>query len=167
MGLLIPFSHANLNQAGLLHWRPCYKVHVLKWVTNGTFSIQMLSVFRPSPRLLKTGKPAPSAHIPFSCCHVFQGTVISPSMDPSMSLQPASMMAPLAQQMSHLSLGSAGTVRRPLLAPKRYACFRLTNLKGDSASLHSMCSLWQPAHLCKAHISPSMHTYSHQLFLSR
>lgn len=37
------------------------------------------------------------------------GTVISPSMDPSMSLQPASMMAPLAQQMSHLSLGSAGT----------------------------------------------------------
>lgn len=40
-----------------------------------------------------------------------QGTVISPSMDPSMSLQPTSMMAPLAQQMSHLSLGSAGTVR--------------------------------------------------------
>lgn len=37
------------------------------------------------------------------------GTVISPSMDPSMSLQPTSMMAPLAQQMSHLSLGSAGT----------------------------------------------------------
>lgn len=28
-----------------------------------------------------------------------------------MSLQPASMMAPLTQQMSHLSMGSAGTVR--------------------------------------------------------
>lgn len=41
----------------------------------------------------------------------FQGTVISPSMDPSMSLQPTSMMAPLTQQMSHLSLGSTGTVR--------------------------------------------------------
>lgn len=40
-----------------------------------------------------------------------QGTVISPSIDPSMSLQPTSMMAPLAQQMSHLSLGSTGTVR--------------------------------------------------------
>uniref|UniRef100_A0A8P4JYB0 RNA binding motif single stranded interacting protein 1 n=1 Tax=Dicentrarchus labrax TaxID=13489 RepID=A0A8P4JYB0_DICLA len=39
----------------------------------------------------------------------FQGTVISPSMDPSMSLQPTSMMAPLTQQMGHLSLGSAGT----------------------------------------------------------
>uniref|UniRef100_A0A4W6FV42 RNA binding motif single stranded interacting protein 1 n=1 Tax=Lates calcarifer TaxID=8187 RepID=A0A4W6FV42_LATCA len=37
------------------------------------------------------------------------GTVISPSMDPSMSLQPTSMMAPLTQQMSHLSLGSAGS----------------------------------------------------------
>lgn len=28
-----------------------------------------------------------------------------------MSLQPTSMMTPLTQQMSHLSLGSAGTVR--------------------------------------------------------
>ncbi|XP_060944821.1 RNA-binding motif, single-stranded-interacting protein 1 [Limanda limanda] len=37
------------------------------------------------------------------------GTVLSPSMDPSMSLQPTSMMAPLAQQMSHLSMGNAGT----------------------------------------------------------
>ncbi|KAM9805069.1 RNA-binding motif, single-stranded-interacting protein 1 [Neosynchiropus ocellatus] len=37
------------------------------------------------------------------------GTVISPSMDPALSLQPSSMMTPLTQQMSHLSLGSAGT----------------------------------------------------------
>uniref|UniRef100_A0A3Q0SS73 RNA binding motif single stranded interacting protein 1 n=1 Tax=Amphilophus citrinellus TaxID=61819 RepID=A0A3Q0SS73_AMPCI len=41
------------------------------------------------------------------------GTVISPSIDPSLSLQPPSMMAPLAQQMSHLSLGSAGTFMAP------------------------------------------------------
>lgn len=41
----------------------------------------------------------------------FQGAVISPSMDPSVSLQPSSIMAPLTQQMGHLSLGSAGTVR--------------------------------------------------------
>uniref|UniRef100_A0A3Q1I5E7 RNA binding motif single stranded interacting protein 1 n=1 Tax=Acanthochromis polyacanthus TaxID=80966 RepID=A0A3Q1I5E7_9TELE len=46
-------------------------------------------------------------HQPYIMQH--PGTVISPSMDPSMSLQPTSMMAPLAQQMSHLSLGSAGT----------------------------------------------------------
>ncbi|GAA6108026.1 RNA-binding motif, single-stranded-interacting protein 1 isoform X6, partial [Tachysurus ichikawai] len=36
------------------------------------------------------------------------GAVLSPSMDPSMSLQPTSMMSPLSQQMSHLTLGSTG-----------------------------------------------------------
>lgn len=35
--------------------------------------------------------------------------VITPSMDHTMSLQPASMMTPLTQQMSHLSLGSTAT----------------------------------------------------------
>uniref|UniRef100_A0A674EWS3 RNA binding motif single stranded interacting protein 1 n=1 Tax=Salmo trutta TaxID=8032 RepID=A0A674EWS3_SALTR len=37
------------------------------------------------------------------------GAVISPSMDHTMSLQPTSMMSPLTQQMSHLSMGSTGT----------------------------------------------------------
>uniref|UniRef100_A0A668AH89 RNA binding motif single stranded interacting protein 1 n=1 Tax=Myripristis murdjan TaxID=586833 RepID=A0A668AH89_9TELE len=46
-------------------------------------------------------------HQPYIMQH--PGAVISPSMDPAMSLQPTSMMAPLTQQMSHLSLGSAGT----------------------------------------------------------
>uniref|UniRef100_A0A8C2JHJ2 RNA binding motif, single stranded interacting protein 1b n=1 Tax=Cyprinus carpio TaxID=7962 RepID=A0A8C2JHJ2_CYPCA len=36
-------------------------------------------------------------------------SVLSPSIDHSMSLQPASMLGPLTQHMSHLSLGSAGT----------------------------------------------------------
>uniref|UniRef100_A0A669CMU5 RNA-binding motif, single-stranded-interacting protein 1 n=1 Tax=Oreochromis niloticus TaxID=8128 RepID=A0A669CMU5_ORENI len=44
---------------------------------------------------------------------LLQGTVISPSIDPSLSLQPPSMMAPLTQQMGHLSLGSAGTFMAP------------------------------------------------------
>uniref|UniRef100_A0A3B4ZET3 RNA binding motif single stranded interacting protein 1 n=1 Tax=Stegastes partitus TaxID=144197 RepID=A0A3B4ZET3_9TELE len=52
---------------------------------------------------------APAVHSSYLPSMFSQGTVISPSMDPSMSLQPTSMMAPLAQQMSHLSLGSAGT----------------------------------------------------------
>ncbi|XP_047457594.1 RNA-binding motif, single-stranded-interacting protein 1 [Mugil cephalus] len=51
--------------------------------------------------------PSWMPHQPYIMQH--PGTVISPSMDPSMSLQPTSMMAPLTQQMSHLSLGSAGT----------------------------------------------------------
>ncbi|NXO02289.1 RBMS3 protein, partial [Rhinopomastus cyanomelas] len=38
------------------------------------------------------------------------GAVIAPTMDHTMSVQPASMMGPLTQQMNHLSLGTAGTV---------------------------------------------------------
>ncbi|XP_053554334.1 RNA-binding motif, single-stranded-interacting protein 1 isoform X4 [Bombina bombina] len=37
------------------------------------------------------------------------GAVLTPSMEHTMSLQPASMISPLAQQMSHLSLSSSGT----------------------------------------------------------
>ncbi|MGH0181177.1 UNVERIFIED_CONTAM: hypothetical protein FKN15_020553 [Acipenser sinensis] len=37
------------------------------------------------------------------------GTVLTPTMDHTMSIQPTSMMGPLAQQLSHLSLGSTGT----------------------------------------------------------
>ncbi|XP_030641714.1 RNA-binding motif, single-stranded-interacting protein 1 isoform X2 [Chanos chanos] len=50
--------------------------------------------------------PSWVTHQPYIMQH--PGTVISPSMDHSMSLQPASMMSPLTQQMSHLSLGSTG-----------------------------------------------------------
>ncbi|XP_069586118.1 RNA-binding motif, single-stranded-interacting protein 3 isoform X2 [Ranitomeya imitator] len=38
------------------------------------------------------------------------GAVITPTMDHTMSMQPASMMGPLTQQMNHLSLGTTGTV---------------------------------------------------------
>ncbi|KAJ8013380.1 hypothetical protein DPEC_G00052670 [Dallia pectoralis] len=37
------------------------------------------------------------------------GTVITPSMDHSISMQPSSIMAPLTQQMNHISLGNTGT----------------------------------------------------------
>lgn len=40
----------------------------------------------------------------------WQGTVLTPTMDHAMSIQPTSMMGPLTQQLSHLSLGSTGTV---------------------------------------------------------
>ncbi|KAG7278701.1 hypothetical protein CRUP_023350 [Coryphaenoides rupestris] len=46
-------------------------------------------------------------HQPYIMQH--PGAVLSPSMDPTMSLQPTSIMAPLSQQMSHLSLGNTGT----------------------------------------------------------
>ncbi|CAL8289443.1 unnamed protein product [Merluccius merluccius] len=39
------------------------------------------------------------------------GAVITPTaaIEPSLSLQPSSLMAPLTQQMNHLSLGTSGT----------------------------------------------------------
>ncbi|XP_029991231.1 RNA-binding motif, single-stranded-interacting protein 2-like isoform X1 [Sphaeramia orbicularis] len=37
------------------------------------------------------------------------GTVLTPTMEHAMSIQPTSMMGPLTQQLSHLSLGSTGT----------------------------------------------------------
>ncbi|KAM6934654.1 RNA-binding motif, single-stranded-interacting protein 1 [Xenentodon cancila] len=46
-------------------------------------------------------------HQPYILSH--PGAVISPSMDPSVSLQASSIMTPLAQQMGHLSLSGAGT----------------------------------------------------------
>uniref|UniRef100_A0A9J8B8C1 RNA binding motif, single stranded interacting protein 2a n=2 Tax=Cyprinus carpio TaxID=7962 RepID=A0A9J8B8C1_CYPCA len=38
------------------------------------------------------------------------GAVLTPAMDHQMSIQPTSMIGPMTQQLSHLSLGSAGTV---------------------------------------------------------
>ncbi|NWW54368.1 RBMS3 protein, partial [Pedionomus torquatus] len=43
------------------------------------------------------------------------GAVITPTMDHTMSMQPASMMGPLTQQMNHLSLGTTGTVRSQII----------------------------------------------------
>ncbi|XP_075995364.1 RNA-binding motif, single-stranded-interacting protein 3 isoform X2 [Genypterus blacodes] len=37
------------------------------------------------------------------------GAVITPAMDHTMSMQPASMMGPLTQQMNHLSMGTTGS----------------------------------------------------------
>lgn len=39
----------------------------------------------------------------------YQGSVLTPGMDHPLSLQPASMMGPLTQQLGHLSLNSLGT----------------------------------------------------------
>ncbi|KAJ8385664.1 hypothetical protein AAFF_G00183770 [Aldrovandia affinis] len=45
------------------------------------------------------------------------GAVITPAMEHTMSLQPASMMGPLAQQMNHMSLGTTGTYMTAAAAP--------------------------------------------------
>ncbi|XP_036278138.1 RNA-binding motif, single-stranded-interacting protein 1 isoform X9 [Pipistrellus kuhlii] len=68
--------------------------------------------FYPSPysiaanRMITQASLAPYLASPVSA---YQGAVLTPSMEHAMSLQPTSMINPLAQQMSHLSLGNTGT----------------------------------------------------------
>nr|XP_020654026.1 RNA-binding motif, single-stranded-interacting protein 1 isoform X4 [Pogona vitticeps] len=57
-----------------------------------TYQVQSPSWMQPQPYIMQ-----------------HPGAVLTPSMEHTMSLQPASMISPLAQQMSHLSLGSTGT----------------------------------------------------------
>uniref|UniRef100_A0A8C4NU00 RNA binding motif single stranded interacting protein 3 n=1 Tax=Dicentrarchus labrax TaxID=13489 RepID=A0A8C4NU00_DICLA len=55
----------------------------------------------------------PSSKFPIMCPSFLpQGAVITPAtaIEPSLSLHPSSVMAPLTQQMNHLSLGTTGTV---------------------------------------------------------
>nr|XP_048724549.1 RNA-binding motif, single-stranded-interacting protein 1 isoform X5 [Caretta caretta] len=68
--------------------------------------------FYPSPYSIATNRMITQTSItPYIASPVstYQGAVLTPSMDHTMSLQPASMINPLTQQMSHLSLGSTGT----------------------------------------------------------
>ncbi|KAM9851048.1 RNA-binding motif, single-stranded-interacting protein 1 [Aulostomus maculatus] len=76
-------------------------------ISNRMIAQTSMSPYMSPVSAYQVQNPSWMPHQPYIMQH--PGTVISPSMDPSMSLQPASMMTPLAQQMSHLSLGSAGT----------------------------------------------------------
>uniref|UniRef100_A0A3B3D983 RNA binding motif single stranded interacting protein 3 n=1 Tax=Oryzias melastigma TaxID=30732 RepID=A0A3B3D983_ORYME len=73
----------------------------------------MQNGFYSSPYSLATNRMIAQTSItPFiaaSPVSTYQGAVITPAMDPSMSMQPASMMGPLTQQMNHLSLGTTGS----------------------------------------------------------
>uniref|UniRef100_A0A8C3RZA2 RNA binding motif single stranded interacting protein 3 n=1 Tax=Chelydra serpentina TaxID=8475 RepID=A0A8C3RZA2_CHESE len=72
--------------------------------------------FYSSPYSIATNRMIPQTSItPFiaaSPVSTYQGAVITPTMDHTMSMQPASMMGPLTQQMNHLSLGTTGTQSR-------------------------------------------------------
>ncbi|NWH25461.1 RBMS1 protein, partial [Grus americana] len=68
-----------------------------------TYQVQSPSWMQPQPYIMQHA-----------------GAVLTPSMDHTMSLQPASMISPLTQQMSHLSLGSTGTVCSNLIQNRTY-----------------------------------------------
>uniref|UniRef100_A0A672GWZ8 RNA-binding motif, single-stranded-interacting protein 3-like n=1 Tax=Salarias fasciatus TaxID=181472 RepID=A0A672GWZ8_SALFA len=70
--------------------------------------------FYSSPYSISTNRiMAQTLHTPFiaaSPVSTYQGAVITPAatIEPSLSLHPSSVMAPLTQQMNHLSLGPTG-----------------------------------------------------------
>ncbi|XP_008402233.1 RNA-binding motif, single-stranded-interacting protein 1 [Poecilia reticulata] len=66
-----------------------------------------MSPFMSPVSTYQVQNPSWMSHQPYIMQH--PGAVISPSIDPSVSLQPTSMMAPLTQQMGHLSMGGSGT----------------------------------------------------------
>uniref|UniRef100_A0A3Q3XN82 RRM domain-containing protein n=1 Tax=Mola mola TaxID=94237 RepID=A0A3Q3XN82_MOLML len=67
-------------------------------------------------RMIAQTSLSPYMHSPVSS---YQGTVLTPTMDHAMSIQPTSMMGPLTQQLSHLSLGSTGTLKLSLFIFKQ------------------------------------------------
>uniref|UniRef100_A0A3P8ZLX7 RNA binding motif single stranded interacting protein 3 n=1 Tax=Esox lucius TaxID=8010 RepID=A0A3P8ZLX7_ESOLU len=73
----------------------------------------MQNGFYSSPYSIATNRMIAQTSItPFiaaSPVSTYQGAVITPAMDHTMSMQPASMMGPLSQQMNHLSLGTTGS----------------------------------------------------------
>ncbi|KAF3856479.1 hypothetical protein F7725_017202, partial [Dissostichus mawsoni] len=69
---------------------------------NGFYSPYSLA---PNRMIAQTSL-SPYMHSPVSS---YQGTVLTPTMEHAMSIQPTSMMGPLAQQLSHMSMGSTGT----------------------------------------------------------
>uniref|UniRef100_A0A3B5R4V6 RNA binding motif, single stranded interacting protein n=1 Tax=Xiphophorus maculatus TaxID=8083 RepID=A0A3B5R4V6_XIPMA len=75
----------------------------------------MQNGFYSSPYSLSTNRMIAQTSItPFiaaSPVSTYQGAVITPAtaIEPSLSLHPSSVMAPLTQQMNHLSLGPTGT----------------------------------------------------------
>ncbi|KAJ0070471.1 hypothetical protein NL108_010714, partial [Boleophthalmus pectinirostris] len=75
-------------------------------IANRMIAQTSMSPYMSSVSPYQMQSPSWMPHQPYIMPH--PGTVISPSMDHSMSLQPASVITPLAQQMSHLTLGNAG-----------------------------------------------------------
>uniref|UniRef100_A0A3Q3RNP6 RNA binding motif, single stranded interacting protein 2a n=1 Tax=Mastacembelus armatus TaxID=205130 RepID=A0A3Q3RNP6_9TELE len=72
------------------------------------------------------------------------GTVLTPTMDHAMSIQPTSMMGPLTQQLSHLSLGSTGTVSTNV-SHTHTQCIRQTIVPMENGGQQQTVAMETPA----------------------
>nr|XP_006629325.1 PREDICTED: RNA-binding motif, single-stranded-interacting protein 2-like isoform X1 [Lepisosteus oculatus] len=87
------------------------------------------------------------------------GTVLTPTMDHTMSIQPTSMMGPITQQLSHLSLGNAGTYMPANATMQGTYIPQYTPVPASSVSVEENSSQQQQV----AIETPSEHTtYSYQ-----
>ncbi|XP_016297547.1 RNA-binding motif, single-stranded-interacting protein 2 [Sinocyclocheilus anshuiensis] len=100
VGMTLPYDPAALQNG---FYSPPYSI-----APNRMIAQTSLSPYMPSQ------VPSYQVHSPSWMHHqsyLMQptGAVLTPAMDLPMSIQPTSMIGPLTQQLSHLSLGSAGT----------------------------------------------------------
>ncbi|KAM9342599.1 RNA-binding motif, single-stranded-interacting protein 1 isoform 2-T2 [Pholidichthys leucotaenia] len=109
-------------------------------VSNRMLPQTSMSPYMSTLSTYQVQNPSWVPHQPYIMQH--PGTVLSPSIDPSMSLQPTSMMAPLTQQMSHLSLNNAGTymaantVMQGAYIPQ-YAQMQTAGVPVEESAVHS------------------------------
>lgn len=88
--------------------------------------------------------PSPSWMQPQPYIMQHAGAVLTPSMDHTMSLQPASMMSPLTQQMSHMSLSSSGTYMPATTAMQGAYIPQYTHVQTAAVSVEQEASGQQP-----------------------
>nr|XP_020450452.1 RNA-binding motif, single-stranded-interacting protein 1 [Monopterus albus] len=149
VGMTLAYDHsAAAMQNGF--FPPAYSI------SNRMIAQTSMSPYMSPVSTYQVQNPSWVPHQPYIMQH--PGTVLSPSMDPSMSLQPTTMMAPLTQQMSHLSLGSAGTFMAANTAVQGAYIPQYTHMQtatvpveengtqsqGDSSSNQSSYSYQQP-----------------------
>ncbi|KAA0703552.1 RNA-binding motif, single-stranded-interacting protein 3 [Triplophysa tibetana] len=81
----------------------------------------MQNGFYSSPYSISTNRmiaqTSITPYITASPVSTYQGAVITPNMDHTISMQQANMMGPLSQQMNHMSLGTTGTYMTAAAAP--------------------------------------------------
>ncbi|XP_056389345.1 RNA-binding motif, single-stranded-interacting protein 1 isoform X8 [Hyla sarda] len=100
--------------------------------------------------------PSPSWMQPQPYIMQHAGAVLTPSMDHTMSLQPASMMSPLTQQMSHLSLSSSGTYMPATTAMQGAYIPQYTHVQTAAVSVEQEASGQQQVETSSDH---SQYTY--------
>lgn len=114
----------------------------------------------PDPPCPPPRGPAPPTPLvvppPLLMNGAMQGAVLAPAVDHAVPLQP-SVVAPLAQQLGHLSLGSTGTVRTPPAATPPLP--PTTPSPTDTSSPPSMCLL-PPCLEPSSHRTPQCHPRS-------